>query len=219
MMHLRDLYAVPDRHIRYAATKAFFSTKMVEGFSIYDHYVQMLSFVEKLEDLKAGIKNDTYINLFLQSSPPSYDPFILNININGLEKSISELINILVQFEATVKRSEHAVMLGEASTSKKGKKAQRWKTKRSNAKGPVPASKSIVKAPTVGKGKRKEVPKASKAEDAYHYCHEKRHWKRNYPKFLASIQGMFVVEVNMVANSASWVLDTGSGHTSVMIYR
>ncbi|KAL0444187.1 UNVERIFIED_CONTAM: hypothetical protein Slati_2141400 [Sesamum latifolium] len=84
-------------------------------------------------------------------------------------------------------------MLGEASTSNKGKKAQRWKKKKSKAKCPISASKLVVKVPAVGKGKRKEVPKASKTEDACHYCHEKGHWKLNYPKFLAYVQNMFVV--------------------------
>ncbi|KAL0401896.1 UNVERIFIED_CONTAM: hypothetical protein Slati_4219500 [Sesamum latifolium] len=28
MLRMKEVYAVPDRHIRYAATKAFFGTKM-----------------------------------------------------------------------------------------------------------------------------------------------------------------------------------------------
>ncbi|KAL0313402.1 UNVERIFIED_CONTAM: hypothetical protein Sradi_5739500 [Sesamum radiatum] len=92
MLRMKDVYAVPDRHIRYAATKAFFGTKMIEGSSVQSHGVTMLSLVEKLEDLKAGLNNDTYIDVILQSLPPSYDPFIVNYNMNGLEKSIHELI-------------------------------------------------------------------------------------------------------------------------------
>ncbi|KAL0448707.1 UNVERIFIED_CONTAM: hypothetical protein Slati_1427100 [Sesamum latifolium] len=59
MLRMKDVYAVPDRHIRYAATKAFFGTKMAEGSSVQSHGVTMLSLVEKLEDLKAGLDNDT----------------------------------------------------------------------------------------------------------------------------------------------------------------
>ncbi|KAL0345940.1 UNVERIFIED_CONTAM: hypothetical protein Sradi_4425300 [Sesamum radiatum] len=184
---------------------------MAEGSSIHDHCVQMLSFVEKVENLKAGIKNDTYIDVFLQSFPPSYDPFIVNFNMNELEKFILELINLLVQFEATIKRSEPTVILGKASTFKKRKKAQCWKKKKSNAKGPLLVSKPVVKVPAVGKGKKKKVPKASKVEDACHYCYEKGQWKRNCPKFLASIQYIFVDEINIVANSGSWILDTDCG--------
>ncbi|KAL0402044.1 UNVERIFIED_CONTAM: hypothetical protein Slati_4234300, partial [Sesamum latifolium] len=104
---------------------------MTEGSSVQSHGVKMLSLVEKLEDLKAGLNNDTYIDVILQSLPSSYDPFIVNYNMNGLEKSIHELINMLVQYEATTHKSEPAVLVGEASTSKaKGKGARRWKRKK-----------------------------------------------------------------------------------------
>ncbi|KAL0434713.1 UNVERIFIED_CONTAM: hypothetical protein Sradi_0179200 [Sesamum radiatum] len=96
MFHMKEVYAVPDGHIRYATTKAFFGTKVAEGSSTQSHGVKMLSLVEKFEDLKDGLENDTYIDMILQSLPPSYDPFIVNYNMNGLEKSIHELINMLV---------------------------------------------------------------------------------------------------------------------------
>ncbi|KAL0381900.1 UNVERIFIED_CONTAM: hypothetical protein Slati_4610300 [Sesamum latifolium] len=98
--------------------------------SVQSHGVKMLSLVEKLENLKVGLENDTYINVILQSIPPSYDRFIVNYNMNGLEKSIHELINMLVQYETTTHKSASAVLAGEASTSKaKGKRAGRWKMK------------------------------------------------------------------------------------------
>ncbi|KAL0462943.1 UNVERIFIED_CONTAM: hypothetical protein Slati_0181900 [Sesamum latifolium] len=88
MFCMKEVYVVPDRHIRYAATKAFYGTKMAEGSSVQSHGVKMLFLVEKLEDLKAGLKNDTYIDVILQSLPPSYDPFIVNYNMNGLENGL-----------------------------------------------------------------------------------------------------------------------------------
>ncbi|KAL0400288.1 UNVERIFIED_CONTAM: hypothetical protein Sradi_2372100 [Sesamum radiatum] len=96
----------------------------------------MLSLVEKLEDLKAGLDNDTYIDVILQSLPPSYDPFIVNYNMNGLEKSIHELINMLVQYKATTHKSKPAVLVRKASTSKaKGKGARHWKRKEGQGNG------------------------------------------------------------------------------------
>ncbi|KAL0462749.1 UNVERIFIED_CONTAM: hypothetical protein Slati_0162500 [Sesamum latifolium] len=88
MLRLKEVYAVPDWHIRYAATKAFFETKMTEGSFVHSHGIKMLSLVEKFEDLKDGLDNDTYIDVILQSLLLSYDPFIINYNMNGLEKSI-----------------------------------------------------------------------------------------------------------------------------------
>ncbi|KAL0301555.1 UNVERIFIED_CONTAM: hypothetical protein Sradi_6432300 [Sesamum radiatum] len=97
LQRMKEVYAIPDRHTRYVATKEFFRAKMTEGSSVQEHGVKMLSLVEKLEDLKAGLENDTYIDVILQSLPPSYDPFIVNFNMNGIEKSINELINMLLQ--------------------------------------------------------------------------------------------------------------------------
>ncbi|KAL0427661.1 UNVERIFIED_CONTAM: hypothetical protein Slati_2940900 [Sesamum latifolium] len=147
MLCMKEVYAVPDRPIRYATIKAFFGTKMAEGSSVQSHGVKMLSLVEKLEDLKAGLNNDTYIDVILQSLPPSYDPFIVYYNMNGLEKSIHELINMLVQYVVTTHKSEPAILVGEASTSKaNGKGAKRWKRKKGKGTG-VTATASTGGAP------------------------------------------------------------------------
>ncbi|KAK4389784.1 hypothetical protein Sango_2315400 [Sesamum angolense] len=132
MHRMRELYAVPDRHIRYAITKVFFDARMIQGPSVREHGVMMLSLVEKLKDLQANFdKEETYFDVILQSLPPSYDQFIINFNMSGLEKSLHELINMVVQYEATIEKSAPSVLVGEASTSKaKGKVARREKRKK-----------------------------------------------------------------------------------------
>ncbi|KAK4383112.1 Retrovirus-related Pol polyprotein from transposon RE2 [Sesamum angolense] len=217
LQRMKEVYAIPDRHTRYVATKEFFKAKMTEGSSVEEHGVKMLSLMEKLEDLKAGLKNDTYIDVILQSLPPSYDPFIINFNMNRLEKSINELINMLVQYETMIKKSALSVLIGEASTSKaKGKRAGRWKRKKGKAKAKtVVVAKYAKSAPVapVGMGmgkKRMDTQQQSRANDICAYCREKGYWKWDCPN-LSSDQGMFVVEVNMVTNFSSWVLDTGCG--------
>ncbi|KAL0420512.1 UNVERIFIED_CONTAM: hypothetical protein Slati_3074100 [Sesamum latifolium] len=167
---------------------------------------------KKLEDLKVGLNNDTYIDVILQSVPPSYDPFIVNYNMNRLEKSIHELINMLVQYEATTHKSEPAVLIENTSTSKaKGKRARCWKRK--NGKGQAVAATAgaggAPAAPT-RKGKGKVGFSAIEANDVCMHCQEKGHWKRECPQLLSN-PGMFVIEVNMISNAASWVLDTGCG--------
>ncbi|KAL2248172.1 UNVERIFIED_CONTAM: hypothetical protein Sindi_2669500 [Sesamum indicum] len=135
MLHMKEVYAVPNRHIIYTATKVFSRTKMAEGSSVQSHGVKMLSLVEKLKDLKVGLHNDTYIDVILQSLPLSYNLFIINYNLNGLEKSIDQLINMLVQYEAPSHKFMSAVFVGEASTSiVKGKRVERWKRKKGKGK-------------------------------------------------------------------------------------
>ncbi|KAL0427625.1 UNVERIFIED_CONTAM: hypothetical protein Slati_2937300 [Sesamum latifolium] len=190
MLRMKDIYVVRDQHIRYATTKAFFGTKMTEGSSVHSHGVKMLSIVEKFEYLKAGPNNDTYIDVILQSLPPSYDPFIINYNMNGLQKSIHELINMLVQYEATIHKSEPAVLVGEASTSKaKGKGARCWKRKKGKGTA-ITATASTGGAPPAalkGKGKGKVGgSQRSKANDVCMHCQGKGHWKRECPQLLSN---------------------------------
>ncbi|KAL0455215.1 UNVERIFIED_CONTAM: Retrovirus-related Pol polyprotein from transposon TNT 1-94 [Sesamum latifolium] len=190
MLRMKDVYAVPDRHIRYAAIKAFFETNMAEGSSVHSHGVKMLSLVEKLEDLKAGLHNDT------------------------LKKSIHELLNMLVQYEATTHKSEPAVLVGETSTSKvKGKGSRRRKRKKGKGTVVIATASTGGAPPAASKGKGKGNvggSQRSKANDVCIHCQGKGHWKRECPQLLSN-PGMFVVEINMISNSASWVLDTGCG--------
>ncbi|XP_011091922.1 uncharacterized protein LOC105172248 [Sesamum indicum] len=116
ILRMKEVYAISDRHIRNTATKAFFGTKLAEGSSVQSHGVKISSLVEKLKDLKVGFHNDTYIDMIFQSLPPSYDPFIINYNMNGLEKSIHELINI---YETTTHKSVPAILVLERSRSQR----------------------------------------------------------------------------------------------------
>ncbi|KAL0286247.1 UNVERIFIED_CONTAM: hypothetical protein Sradi_7153600 [Sesamum radiatum] len=121
------------------------------------HGVKMLSLVEMLEDLKAVLNNDTYTDVILQCLPPSYDPFIVNYNMNGLEKSIHELINMLVQYEVTTYKFEPAVSVGEATTSKvkdKGARSCKRKKGKGQAIAVTTSARGSPAAPT-GKSKGK----------------------------------------------------------------
>ncbi|KAK4386148.1 UNVERIFIED_CONTAM: hypothetical protein Scaly_2218600 [Sesamum calycinum] len=103
----------------------------------------MLSLVEKLKDLQADLEKKTCIDVILQSLPPSFDQFIINYNMNELEKSLHELINVLVQYEAMIEKCASSVLVGEASTSKvKGKVAGREKRKKDETSSTVASTSS-----------------------------------------------------------------------------
>ncbi|KAL0308918.1 UNVERIFIED_CONTAM: hypothetical protein Sradi_5834100 [Sesamum radiatum] len=201
MHRMKDLYAVPDWHIRYAMTKAFFGATMIERLSVREHRVMMLSLVEKLKDLQADFKKkETYVDVILQSLPPSYNQFIINYNMNGLEKSLHELINMLVQCEATIEKSAPSVLVGEVSTSKaKGKDAGREKRKKDETSSTAASTSSVPVIPLGGgKGKRKRVLQLKIPNDVCIYCREKGHWKREYPKLLSDEGKIFNLSINII---------------------
>ncbi|KAL0367053.1 UNVERIFIED_CONTAM: hypothetical protein Sradi_3595400 [Sesamum radiatum] len=55
MLRMKDVYAVPERHIRYAATKALFGTKMTEGSFVHSHGSRYFPSWKSSRTLKLGL--------------------------------------------------------------------------------------------------------------------------------------------------------------------
>ncbi|KAL0434313.1 UNVERIFIED_CONTAM: hypothetical protein Slati_2765600 [Sesamum latifolium] len=63
--------------------------------------------------------------------------------MNGLDKDLHELINMLFQYEATIEKSAPLVLVGEASTSKaKGKGAGCWRRKKGKTESTTASAQS-----------------------------------------------------------------------------
>ncbi|KAK4403169.1 hypothetical protein Sango_1057600 [Sesamum angolense] len=171
---------------RYVAMKAFFDARMIEG-SLREHGVMMLFPVEKLNDLQADFKNETYADAIQQSLPPSFDQFIINYKMNGLEKGLHKLINILVQYEVTIEKSALLVLVGEASTSKAKSKVAGHEKRKKHEMSSTAASTSSAPITPQGesKEKRKRVSQSKILNDVCIYCREKVHWKRECPKLFS----------------------------------
>ncbi|KAL0285937.1 UNVERIFIED_CONTAM: hypothetical protein Sradi_7160100 [Sesamum radiatum] len=129
---------------------------MIKGSSVREHGVMMLSLAEKLKDLQVDFKEEeTYVDLILQSLYPSFDQFTISYNMNGLEESLHELINILVKYEAMIENFALSVLVGEASTSKaKGKVEGREKRKKGETSSTTVGT-LITPVTPLGRGKGK----------------------------------------------------------------
>ncbi|KAL0410566.1 UNVERIFIED_CONTAM: hypothetical protein Slati_3646300 [Sesamum latifolium] len=156
---MQQVYVVPNQHIRYAVMEAFFRAKLVEGSFVQEQGVKMLSNMEKLKNLEADFVKETYINMIMQSLSPFFNPFIINYNMNKLDKDFHVLINMFVQYETMSEKSALSVLVGETSTSKaKGKVIGCWKRKKAKTLSTADSSSSIPIAPKGGGiGKRKRV--------------------------------------------------------------
>ena len=102
------------------------------------------------------------IDLVLASLPPSHISFIMNYNMNGLEKTPNELLAMLKTAEPSVKRENNQVMMVTQTAQFKKKRMNKSK----NAKA---LEKAMVSA---------------QEESECFFCKKKGHWKRNCKKFL-----------------------------------
>ena len=152
-----------------------------------------------------NLPDDCIIDRVLQSLPPSYKSFVMNYNMQGMNKTIPELFAMLKAAKVEIKK-EHQVLMVNKTTSfkKKGKGKKKGNFKKNSKQVAAPGKK----------------PKSGpKSETECFYYKGTGHWKRNCPKYFADkkdgkVKGIFdihVIDVYLTnARSSAWVFDTGS---------
>ena len=203
---LKEMFQEQARQERYATSKALFGCKMVAGSSVSAHVLKMKSHIDHLEKLGAPISQELATDLILQSLPSTFDQFVLNFNMNSLEKTIPELHGMLKNAEQNLKGATADVLMVQ-----KGKGKGKRKQQNAKGKGKLKAKGKDFKPKAKGK-----PPK----EGICFFCEKPGHWKRNCKLYLddlkkkkssgATTSGIFVIEVNL-STSSNWVLDTGCG--------
>src|SRR6266496_1298909 len=188
---------------RYEVSNKFYSYKMEENSSISEHILKMSGYYNHLNQRGVELSDDCVIDRVLQSLPPSYKGFVMNYNMQGMEKTIPQLFAMLKAVEVEVKK-EHQVLMVNKTTS--------FKKKGKGKKGNFKKNSKQVAAP----GKK---PKSGpKPETECFYCKGTGHWKRNCPKYLADkkdgkvnkvIFDIHAIDVYLTnTRSSTWVFDT-----------
>jgi hypothetical protein len=88
---------------RYNISKALFACKLAEGSPVSPHMIKMMGYIETLTKFGCEIKDDLATNVILQSLPVSYESFIMNFYMNGIEKIMAELPGVLKIAKASIK--------------------------------------------------------------------------------------------------------------------
>ncbi|KAK1641829.1 hypothetical protein QYE76_059634 [Lolium multiflorum] len=136
----------------------------------------MTGHAKKLSDLGIVIPNRLGINRVLQSLPPSYKNFVMNYNMQNMNKELPELFGMLKAAEIEIKK-EHQVLMVNKTTSFKKQGKSKGKFKKGGKKAATPPMK----------------PKNGPKPDAEcYYCKEKGHRKRNCSKYLADLKSGLV---------------------------
>ncbi|KAJ9544419.1 hypothetical protein OSB04_024126 [Centaurea solstitialis] len=183
---LRDMFQTQARTERYDATKAFNECKMVKGTSVSDHVMKMKRHLDHLERLGHPVPLQLATDTILNSLSEDYRPFVVNYNINNMEKTIAELHSMLKTAELNMgnkNKTKDVLMVKDGGVKKKNGQAST-----SKGKGPVQA---IQSAPKKGKskGKGKKVkPNKARTENRCFICNEIGHWRQNCPKRHEAVQ-------------------------------
>ncbi|KAJ9541735.1 hypothetical protein OSB04_028241 [Centaurea solstitialis] len=179
---LRDMFQTQARTERYDATKAFNECKMVKGTSVSDHVMKMKRHLDHLERLGHPVPLQLATDTILNSLSEDYRPFVVNYNMNNMEKTVAELHSMLKTAELNMgnkNKTKDVLMVKDGGVKKKNGQAST-----SKGKGPVQAIQSAPKkGKGKGKGKGKKVkPNKARTENRCFICNEIGHWRQNCPK-------------------------------------
>ena len=113
---LKMVFQAHARVERYEVSDKFYICKMEENSSVSEHILKMSGLHNRLTQLGVNLPDDLVIDRILHSLPPSYKSFVMNYNMQGMEKSIPELYSMLKSAEVEIK-NEHQVLVVNKTTS------------------------------------------------------------------------------------------------------
>src|SRR5215216_2048345 len=103
---LKLIFQANARVERYEVSNNFYSCKMKENSFVSEHILKMSGYHNHLTQLGVDLPVDSVIDRVLQSLPPSYKGFVMNYNMQGMDKTIPELFAMLKAAEVEIKK-EH----------------------------------------------------------------------------------------------------------------
>ena len=94
---------------------------MTEKSLVQAHTLKMIEWIKKLATLRFMMDHDLCVDLILQSLPKSYSQFVMNYNMNKIEGTLENLLNMLKRTESTMKKDKGHVILVGRTNKRKGK--------------------------------------------------------------------------------------------------
>ena len=92
---------------------------MTEGTPVQNHVLKMIEWIEKLTGLGMVLEDNLCVDIVLQSLPDSFSQFIMNFNMNKLEVTLPELLNMLREVESTIKKKNPVLYTSETRKKRK----------------------------------------------------------------------------------------------------
>ena len=100
---------------------------MEENSSVSEHIPKISRLHNHLSQLGVNLPDDSVIDRILQRILHSYKSFVMNYNMQGMEKSIPELYSMLKSAEVEIKMEHQVLMVNKTTIFKKGKGKNNFK--------------------------------------------------------------------------------------------
>jgi hypothetical protein len=162
IQELHGMFENQARAEMYNSSKALFTCKLAEGSPVSPHVINIMGYIETLTKLGCEIKDDLATDVILQSLLASYESFIMNLHMNGMEKTVVEFHGMLKIAEDSIKKNPNHVMM----VWKEKKKRKHWMPPK------VKVKEKVSDEPSSSKHKTKGKSGPSPDEECFH-CHKR----------------------------------------------
>ena len=104
---------------------------MREGSPVGAHVIKMMGYIETLEKLRFPLKDELATDVILQSLPDSFNQFVINFNMNEINKTLPQLLGMLRTAESNMKKdgSKSILMVRKDKEKKVAKPKGKGKSK------------------------------------------------------------------------------------------
>jgi hypothetical protein len=148
---LKSLFQEQARIERYDISKAILDAKLDENKPVSPHVLRMIGLFERMSRLGNEYSREMATDIIFHSLHEGFNQFILNYNMNGMDKSLTELHGMLKTAEKNIKLKpkRDVLVVSKGKGFKKtgnGKRKAKADPNKGNGKAVVPKSGGKAKA-------------------------------------------------------------------------
>ncbi|XP_019432930.1 PREDICTED: uncharacterized protein LOC109339857 [Lupinus angustifolius] len=99
IVHLKKMCGAQSMTTRYQLSKTLFRSMLNVNAHVGPHVLKMISLLEQLEKLGCKLGKELSQDLILQSLPDSFSLFIVNFNMNKMDRDLHEMLHMLIDYQ------------------------------------------------------------------------------------------------------------------------
>ena len=104
ILHLKEMFGEESRSARQTSMKYLMFIQTIEGTLVQEHVLKMIYFINKVDMIDVELDSETKVDAILASLPNSFNQLVMNYNMNKMNVTLFELLEMLEEIEDLIKK-------------------------------------------------------------------------------------------------------------------